>query len=97
MFITDEELVLTNIFTGKKNYIKVEMVKGFSTSDIHSKVSRFDIIIMYADDSTTYEFPLFMLRNFKELKKSFRIHGIEYLGHEPYALNWYGKRKPKYL
>ncbi len=98
LFIKNEELILKNIFTGQEDFFKFEKVKGYSTSDILTQSKTYHVVIIYTENGSTYEFPKFMLRNFKELKKAFKIAGFEYLGHEPYTLGWYGKRrKAKFL
>ena len=96
LFIINEELILQDIFTAQKSHFKIGKVKGFSTSDIHSKFSQFHVVIIYFD-SRTQDFTKLILRNFHELKKALQISGIKYIGHEPYSLTWYGKRKYKYL
>lgn len=97
LFITEKQLILRNIFSGNQLHFDIEKVIGFSTSDIHTKISHYHVIIIYTEDNKTYEFPQFVLTNFKELKKTFAIAGIKYLGHEPYFSTWYGSKKPKYL
>ncbi|MNR26767.1 hypothetical protein D3C85_1440030 [compost metagenome] len=96
-FIIEEQNIFKiSILFGKKELIKANQIKGFSTSEYPIKIWNFKSIILYLENGKKIELPQFLYFNFNEIENQFIEKSIRKLGHEKYKWKFFDSRYYKY-
>lgn len=85
-----------SIFSDKKELLKTDQIKGFSTSIYPIKVWNFKSIILYLKNGKKLELPQFLYFNFNEIENKLIENSVIKLGHEKYKWKFFDSRHYQY-
>lgn len=90
--IEEHKIFKISIFSGKKELLKTDQIKGFSTSIYPIKVWNFKSIILYLKNGKKLEMPQFLYFNFNEIENKLIENSVTKLGHEKYKWKFFDSR-----
>ena len=90
--IEEHKIFKISIFSGKKELLKTDQIKGFSTSIYPIKVWNFKSIILYLKNGKKLEMPQFLYFNFNEIENKLIENSVIKLGHEKYKWKFFDSR-----
>ena len=85
-----------SILSDKKELLKTDQIKGFSTSIYPIKVWNFKSIILYLKNGKKLELPQFLYFNFNEIENKLIENSVIKLGHEKYKRKFFDSRHYQY-
>lgn len=90
--IEERKIFKIYIFSGKKELLKTDQIKGFSTSIYPVKVWNFKSIILYLKNGKKLEMPQFLYFNFNKIENKLIENSVTKLGHEKYKWKFFDSR-----
>ncbi|MEG0848310.1 MAG: hypothetical protein RSD71_00940 [Flavobacterium sp.] len=94
--IEESNIFKISIFSDKKELLKTDQIKGFSTSIYPIKVWNFKSIILYLKNGKKLELPQFLYFNFNEIENKLIENSVIKLGHEKYKWKFFDSRHYQY-
>ena len=82
LIIEEGNIYKVSILCGKKELLKKNDIKGFSTSEYPLKIWTFKSIILYLQNGQKVEFPQFLYFNFNEIENILIENSIRNFGYE---------------
>ena len=90
--IEENNIFKISILSGKKELLKTNEIKGFSTSEYPLKIWTFKSIILYLENGKKIELPQFLYFNFGKIEDEFIKNSIRNLGHEKHKWKLWDSR-----
>lgn len=94
--IEENNIFKISILSGKKELLKINEIKGFSTSEYPIKIWTFKSIILYLENGMKIELPQFLYFNFNEIEGELFKNSILKFGHEKYKWKFFDSRYYQY-
>ncbi|WP_146171794.1 hypothetical protein [Flavobacterium magnum] len=92
----NHELTIINAITKVEKQIKLDEIRGFSTSQYQTRVWDFKSVIIYYENGRKEELPQFLYLNFKKIPVALEAIGINNFGYEPFVWKFFDSRHYKY-